>query len=159
MNTLIQFAPYRTWNPYKEMEDLSQRLSSLLQTAASRPGVPTGDKENLIVAEWTPLVDITEDDSEYLIKLELPEVRKEDVTVTVENGVLSVAGERKAEREEKNRRYHRIERGYGRFVRNFSLPEDADGSKVVANFKDGLLRVHVAKQEKARPRSIEVKVA
>jgi HSP20 family protein len=151
MNTLTR------WDPFKEMDELHRRLSALWGTGSSRPA-ETG-KESLTVAEWSPLVDITEDDKEYLIKAELPEVKKEDVKVTVENGVLAITGERRFEKEEKNKRYHRIERSYGSFVRSFSLPDDADPAKVSAEFKDGVLLVHLAKNEKARPKSIEVKVA
>jgi len=80
-------------------------------------------------------VDIVEDEKEYLIKAELPEVKKEDVKLTVENGVLTLSGERKFEKEEDNKRYHRIERAYGSFVRSFSLPDDADDGKVTAEFQ------------------------
>lgn len=113
----------------------------------------------MTVAAWAPLVDITEDEKEYLITADLPEVKKNEVKVTVENGILSIAGERKFEKEEKNKRYHRVERAYGSFLRTFSLPDDADAEKVNAEFKDGVLRVHVAKSEHARPRQIEVKVS
>ena len=113
----------------------------------------------MTVAEWIPLVDITEDDQAYLIKAELPEVKKNDVKVTVENGVLNISGERKFEKEEQNKRYHRIERAYGSFTRSFAVPDDADDSAVTAEFKDGLLTVRLAKSEKARPKSVEVKVA
>ena len=77
----------------------------------------------------------------------------------MEGGTLTISGERKAEKEEKNRKFHRVERYYGRFVRSFSIPEDAEDSKVNAEFKDGVLRVHLAKSEKARPKQIEVKVS
>jgi HSP20 family protein len=113
----------------------------------------------MTVAEWAPAVDIIEDDKEYLIKVELPEVLRDDVKVTVESGTLTISGERKAEKEEKNRKFHRLERFYGRFLRSFSVPADADESKVNAEFKDGVLRVHLAKSEKARPKQIEVKVS
>ena len=113
----------------------------------------------MTVAQWSPLVDIAEDDQEYLIKAELPEVKKEDVKVTVENGTLTIAGERKFEKDEKNKKHHRVERSYGSFVRSFSVPDDADDSKVNAEFKDGLLKVRLMKSEKAKPKSIEVKVA
>jgi HSP20 family protein len=86
-------------------------------------------------------------------------MRKEDVKVTVENGVLTLSGERKLEKEEKGKRYHRIERAYGSFVRSFTLPDDADSDKVSAEFKDGVLKVHVAKSEAAKPKQIEVKVS
>ncbi len=145
------------WNPFKEMEDLQGRLSSLLGQAPARWN---GSKEeNMTVAQWAPLVDITEDDREYVIKAELPEVRKEDVKLTVENGTLNISGERMFEKEDKGLRYHRVERSYGSFVRSFVLPDDADAQKVAAEFKDGVLRVRVQKHEKALPKSIEIKVA
>ena len=113
----------------------------------------------MTVPEWGPAVDIIEDEKEYLIKVELPEVQKDGVQVTVEGGTLTISGERKGEKEEKNRKFHRMERYYGRFERSFSIPDDAEASKVNAEFKDGVLRVHLAKSEKARPKQIEVKVS
>ena len=144
------------WDPFREMEDLQKRLTSIFGLAPGRAA--NGKEENMTVAQWLPLVDITEDNREYLIKAELPEVRKEDVKVTVENGVLTLSGERKFEKEEKDKRYHRIERAYGSFTRSFSVPDDADDSKVSAEFKDGVLTVRLVKSEKARPKAVEVKV-
>lgn len=144
------------WNPFREMEELHNRLLNVFNLATPRRGE---GQESITVAEWAPLVDIIEDDKEYLLKAELPEMRKEDVKVTVENGVLTLSGERKLEKEEKGRRYHRIERAYGSFVRSFTLPDDADANKVTAEFKDGVLKVHVAKSEDAKPKQIEVKVS
>jgi HSP20 family protein len=157
MNTLVRWDPFRTrWNPLKDREDLESRLASLLGT---REATGHGGKEALTVAQWSPLVDITEDDKEYLIKAELPDMKKEDVRLTVENEVLAISGERNFEKEEKGKKYHRIERAYGSFVRSFSLPEDADGGKVTAEFKDGMLHVHLPKSQKAKPKAIEIKVA
>ncbi len=150
MNTLTR------WEPLREMEDLQSRLSTLFGRTPMRRG---NGKESITLPEWTPLADITEDDREYVIKAELPELRKEDVKVTVENGVLTISGERKFENEEKNKKYHRVERGYGSFVRTFALPEDADADKVKAVFKHGMLEVHLPKNEKAKPKQIEVNVA
>jgi HSP20 family protein len=115
-------------------------------------------EDTMTVSEWAPLVDLAEDDKEYLIKAELPEVKKEDVKVTVENGVLSIGGERKFEKEEENKKYHRIERAYGSFMRSFTLPQDAAGDKINAEFKDGVLKVHLPKSAQAKPKSIDVKV-
>jgi len=141
---------------WKELEDMEKRLSTYLD----RPAVQTETgKEAMTVAEWSPLVDITEDDKEYLIKADLPEVKKEDVKLTVQDDVMNISGERKYEKEEKGKKYHRIERAYGSFMRSFTLPEDADGSKVSAEYKDGVLNVHLPKSEKAKPKSIEVKVS
>lgn len=137
------------------MEDIQNRLYNLLNTGQSRP---SGEQESMTVSQWTPLVDIIEEDKEYVIKAELPEVNKGDVKVTVENGLLTITGERKFEKEEKGKRYHRVERAYGSFVRCFALPDDTDNGKVNAEFKDGVLKVRVAKSEHARPKQVEVKV-
>jgi HSP20 family protein len=144
------------WDPFKEFDELQNRLSTLFGRAAARR--QDGGNEAMTVAEWSPLVDITEDDKEYLIKAELPEVKKEDVKVTVENGVLTITGERKFEKEEKGKKYHRVERAYGNFLRSFALPDDADANKVNAEFKDGVLTGRVTKSETAKPKQIEVKV-
>jgi HSP20 family protein len=125
---------------------------------ATRETTGNGGKEALRVAQWSPLVDITEDEKEYLIKAELPDMKKEDVRLTVENDVVAISGERTFEKEEKGKKYHRVERAYGSFVRSFTLPEDADGSKVSADFKDGMLQVHLPKSQKAKPKTIEIKV-
>ena len=85
-------------------------------------------------------------------------MKKDEINVSVENGMLSVSGERKTEKEEKNKKFHRIERSYGRFERTFMVPEDADGAKVKAEFKDGVLQVHLPKNPVAKPKAIEVKV-
>ena len=144
------------WNPFEELDELQNRLSTFFGRAPVRR--QNGEQENMTVAQWAPLVDITEDDKEYLIKAELPEVKNDEVKVTLENGVLTITGERKFEKEEKGKKYHRVERAYGSFVRSFTLPDDADANKVNAEFKDGVLKVHVAKSEAAKPKQIEVKV-
>jgi len=145
------------WNQLRQLEALQHSLGTLF----SRPPAlgPEGHQEPLAVAEWAPLVDISEDDTEYLIKAELPEVKKEDVKVTAEAGTLTIMGERKFEKEEKSKKYHRVERAYGSFGRSFSLPEDASPGKVSAEFKDGVLTVHMVKDEKAKPQQVEVKVS
>ena len=148
--------PLTRWEPVGELDILQNRLSNLFGRVPARRG---NGREDLALADWAPLADISEDDKEYRIKTELPDVRKDDVKVTVENGVLTIAGERKFEKEEKNKKYHRIERAYGTFVRSFTLPDDADPNGVKAEFKDGMLTVRVAKSESAKPKQIEVKVA
>ena len=99
------------------------------------------------------------DDKEYTLKAELPGMSKEEVKVTVENGVLSIAGERKAEKEAQDKKYHRIERSYGSFVRSFTLPEGAVADKVSAEFKDGILKLHLPKDEKAKSKTVDVKIS
>jgi HSP20 family protein len=143
------------WDPFRELEDMSERLNRVF----SRPSLRNSGKENLTVADWMPTVDISETEAEYLIKAELPEVRKEDVKVTVENGVLTLQGERRQEKEEKGKKFHRVERSYGSFVRSFSLPESVEESGVKAEYKDGVLNLHLPKSEKVKPKAIDVKVA
>ncbi len=157
MSGLIRWEPTTRWNPFKEMEEMEKRLSSFF----GRTPVPTtGDKKEAItVAEWSPLVDISEDDKEYVIKAELPEMKKEEIKINVHDDVLAISGERTYAKEEKGKKYHRVERAYGSFLRSFTLPEDADGSKVNAEYKDGVLKVHLPKSEKAKPKAIEVKVS
>jgi HSP20 family protein len=145
------------WDPFKEMEELQSRFAKLFSLTPPRLSEP--GKELMTVTEWAPSVDIIEDEKEYLVKADLPEVKKEDVKVTVENDVLTITGERKIEKEEKGKKYHRIERSYGNFVRTFTLPIEAEGAKVSAEFKDGVLKVHLPKSEKAKQKSVEVKVS
>lgn len=144
------------WNPIRELEDLQSRLSNVLSFPTLRKN---GDKELMTIAEWAPAVDITEDEKEYLVTAELPEIKKEEVKVTVENGILTISGERKFEKEEKGKKYHRIERSYGSFQRSFDLPDDADPGKVDAKFSEGTLKVHVAKSEQSKPKQIEIKAS
>lgn len=161
MNALTRWNPIKKelseWNPFRELDEIHNRLSSFFGSNA--PARRANGREDITVAEWAPLVDITEDDKEYVIKAELPEVKKNDVKVRVEDGVLYLSGDRHFEKEEKGKRYHRIERAYGTFTRSFSLPDDADPQQIHAEFKDGVLNVRVAKDPNSRPKSIEVKVA
>ena len=156
MSALTRWEPMTRWNPFKEMEEMEKRLSSFFGRS---PVATNGDKKEAItVTEWSPLVDISEDEKEYVIKAEIPEMKKEEIKINVHDDVLSISGERKYEKEEKGKKYHRVERAYGSFLRSFTLPEDADGSKVTAEYKDGVLKVHLAKSEKVKPKAIEVKV-
>jgi HSP20 family protein len=143
------------WNPFRELEEMSDRLNRVVAR------VPRGsnDNEAMTMADWIPSVDISETTAEYVIEAEIPEVKKEDVRVTLENGVLTVRGMRRQEPEEKGRKYHRVERSYGSFVRSFSLPDEVNDAQVQAVFKDGILTLHLPKSEKAKPKALEVKVA
>lgn len=166
MNGLTQFDPFKMtsfdpfratlFDPIKEMRDLQNRFSTMFNR------VPLKNEElkeeALSLTQWMPAVDIVEDDKEYLIKAELPDVKREDVHVKVQDGTLSLAGERKFEKEEKGKKFHRVERAFGTFTRTFELPMDANAAKIVAEFKDGILKVHLPKSEEAKPRAIEVKI-
>lgn len=146
-------------NPVRELEKMQSRLSRFFNDGLSDSLFSRQEIETLASTQWVPSVDIIEDDKEYLVKADLPEIKKEDVHVSLEDGVLSISGERKHEKEEKGRRFHRLECDYGNFVRSFTLPESADSNKVNAEFKDGVLRVHVAKTSKPKQLSTEIKIA
>ena len=144
------------WNPFKEMEELSNRLSSFWDAA---PRGYTQGENQMTEADWMPAVDIAEDDTSYVIEADLPDLTKKDINVKIENGVLYISGERRREKEVTDgKRYHRTERSHGTFIRTFAVPTDADTNKVDAQFKDGVLRVQLLKREDAKPRKIEVKV-
>ena len=150
MNTLI------TWNQLREMEEAQNRVSRFLGGFPNRMGI--GETHSLSVADWSPEVDISQDEHEYLLKADLPEMKKDDVRVTVEDGILCVSGERKTEKEDQKRKFHRVERSYGNFRRSFTLPEDTDSKKVTAEFRDGVLKVHLPTTTVAKTKSVEVKV-
>lgn len=146
------------WDPFRELEDMSSRLNRIFGSSAlARPASEQG-QDAMRVFDWAPTVDITETPEEFQIKAELPDVKKEDVKVSVDNGVLRLEGERKQEKEEKGKKFHRIERSYGSFLRTFALPDNVDEANVRADFKDGMLNVRLAKTEKAKPKTVEIKV-
>ena len=109
--------------------------------------------------EWAPAVDIIENERGIVIKAELPGIDPKDVTVTIDNNVLTLKGERHVEKEAKKENFHRMERAYGVFARSFALPEHVDGAKVTAEFKDGLLTVTLPRSDAAKPRAIEINAA
>ncbi|HYM22879.1 MAG TPA: Hsp20/alpha crystallin family protein [Vicinamibacterales bacterium] len=143
------------WTPFRELEDISTRLNRFFNETPVR----TTDGNGFFFADWAPPVDIEETDKEYLIKAELPGIAKENVKVEMLDGVLTIEGERKTEREEKGKKVHKVERSYGKFVRQFALPNEVEAARIQAEFKDGMLNVHLPKTAAAKPKAIEVKVA
>lgn len=139
------------WEPLREIEDLFDRHTSKM-------GWPSLSREAFSTTEWSPKVDIAETDKAFTIKAELPEVRKEDIKVNIENGELSISGERKQEKEEKGKKFHRVERFYGSFMRSFTLPGNVDGTNIKAEYKDGMLNLTLPKIAKAKSRATEVKI-
>ncbi len=138
------------WEPFREVEEMFRQYSPFFAHALRRNG---GD-----VGEWAPVANITETDQEYLIKAELPEVRKEDVQVTLDDGVITIAGERRREQEQKDEYEIRVESFYGTFSRSFSLPENIDAKGIQAESKDGVLKVRIPKTKAAEPQKIAVEV-
>jgi HSP20 family protein len=114
--------------------------------------------EGFMTSYWTPAVDIAEQENEYIVKMELPGVNKDDVKISLEANILTIKGEKKQEKEEKNKNLHRVERSYGSFQRSFTLPTTVKSDKIDAIFKDGVLSISLPKAEEAKPKQIEVKV-
>lgn len=158
MNPFTVFSNDRQWNPFQEMGALGHRWNHILFGDRGLNLESPGEAQAISLRDWSPLVDIMEGDGAYLMKAELPEVAKEDVSVRVENGVLSISGERKAEVVKSEKKIHRVERAYGRFVRSFRVPENADASKVKARFKDGVLQVVLPKLAEAKAAAVEINV-
>jgi HSP20 family protein len=139
------------WEPFREMDELLKGFTPFL---GRMPMTRTAES----LEEFMPLADIVERDKEYLIKVDLPEVRKEDVKVLFDDGVLTIKGERKFEKDEKGDKVHRTERYFGLFERSFVLPDDVDTKAIRAEAKDGVLTIHLPRSavEKARPLAISI---
>lgn len=140
------------WDPFREMEDFFDRYSKALSWSR------LGGSEIMTGGDWAPRVDIAETEKEFIIKAEVPEVKKEEVKISVDNGILSIRGERKQEKEEKGKKFHRVERYYGSFTRSFTLPDNVDETKIEASFKDGMLNIQIPKSQKSKPKAIDVKI-
>jgi HSP20 family protein len=132
--------------------DLQHRINRLFEET-----IPRGEREELARAVWSPAVDIYEEPDAILIEADLPGLSKENVSVNLENNVLTIQGERKLAHEEGRDSYHRIERVVGSFMRSFTIPSNVTAEKIEAEFKDGVLRIRLPKREEAKPKQIEVK--
>ncbi len=143
------------WEPFRELDDAFTRYSPFFSRLAAARG---GAAEEGATAAWTPVANISETETDYLIKAELPEVSKEDVKVTVDENVITISGERRKEAEHKDEKVHRVESFYGNFSRSFRLPEDADINAIQAESRNGVLKVRVPKTPAPKPRTVEVQV-
>jgi HSP20 family protein len=141
----MNITPY---NPTRVFEDLLERFNW--------PMMRENGLEAMTKADWMPSVDISETDKEYLIKVEVPEVKKEDIKVQVDNDMLCISGERRDEK--KDRKNHRVERFYGTFSRSFTLPDDVAEKDIEAEQRDGMLYLHLKKSVQKQPKAVEVKV-
>jgi HSP20 family protein len=140
------------FDPFRDLAVLQDRVNRLL-------GDAYGAREEGVLSSWVPAVDIFENEKkELVLKAELPDVKKEDVAVTVENNTITLSGERKADTEVRKEHYHRIERSFGSFSRSFSLPATVDTGKIGADFKNGVLTVRLPFRDEAKPRSISIDV-
>lgn len=144
------------YNPSRELLKIEKDFGKLFSNLFGKFNFRNDDE--LLEANWAPLSDVVETDNEYKIMLDIPGVEKNDVKVTIRNGMLCVSGERKNEKEYKNSNYYKIEKVYGKYYRSFNLPENIDEKKIEAEFKNGALTVHLPKTENAKPKQIEVKI-
>jgi len=137
------------WEPFREMEDFFRQYSPFFARVHRNSDEPV---------EWTPAADISETDKEYLIKAELPAVKKEDIKITLDNGMITLSGERRQEKEHKDENQIRVESFYGSFSRSFSLPENIDPKAIRAESKDGVLRIRIPKTEAPATKAISIDV-
>lgn len=144
----------QVWSPIKELWDLQEDFNRLF--FGPRQGGKRQEGEE--GALWAPTVDICEDKEAVKIYTELPGIKKEDVKINVEEGMLTIKGERKFSDEKRKGDYYRIERSYGMFSRSFSLPTNVEPEKIKANMKDGVLEILLPKKEEAKPKEIEIHV-
>ena len=140
------------WDPFKDLQALQDRMNRLFQEGVGR----TGRSDEVLGGHWIPVVDIYEDDQEFVVKAELPGLESKDVDVQIQENVLTLKGERRLEREIDKERYHRLERSYGTFQRSFTLPNIVEEEKVKAKFKDGVLEIRIPKEERVKPKQIKV---
>ena len=141
------------WEPFRDVDDVFDRFFAETMRRWARPA--TGTRAAL---DWAPAADVSETEAEYLIKADLPEVRKEDVSITVQDGVLTLSGERRQEQRDEHEKLHRVERAYGSFARRFALPENADEQGIRAESRDGVILIHIPKVKVVQPQPRQITV-
>jgi len=147
------------WNPAKELLNVEREFNRFFNTFGRHFGISSGEiDEEFENAVWMPLTDIIEDKDNYVLKLDLPGISKNDVKISYSDGQLMISGERKQEKESKDSKYHRVERSYGKYYRSFTLPQKIQEDKIDAEFKDGQLTITVPKSEEAKPKELDIKI-
>jgi HSP20 family protein len=144
------------FDPFRDIAILQDRMNRLFNDSVSGRA---REDDLMSRGTWMPAVDIYEDEGGLVLKAELPDIVREDIDVSVENNTLTIRGERKLANEIKQENFHRIERAYGKFVRQFSLPPTVDSTKIAADYKNGVLSVRLPMREEAKPRTVKVDVA
>jgi HSP20 family protein len=143
------------FDPFRDLAVLQDRMNRLFNEAYN----PRQSDDLTSRGTWTPAVDIYEVEGALVLKAELPDMKREDIDVSVENSTLTIRGERRLDSEIKQENFHRIERAYGSFVRSFSLPNTVDATKIAGEYKNGVLTVKLPVREEAKPRQINIEVA
>ncbi len=139
------------WDPFRDVAALQNRMNRLFEEQY-------GGREELTTGAFVPPVDIYEDEHNIQLKLEVPGIEEKDLDIKVENNVLTVSGERKLEKEEKEENFHRVERRYGSFTRSFTLPNTIDTGNIQADYDNGVLKIRLAKRAEAKPKQIKVNI-
>jgi HSP20 family protein len=143
------------WDPFREFSTLQDRMNRLFRESYG----PEGHEESLTTTSFAPPVDVYEDEHNVTLKIEVPGIDEKDIDVRIETNTLTVHGERKFEKEEKEENYRRVERQYGSFTRSFTLPVTVDPDQVQANYEKGVLKIKLAKKAEAKPKQIKVNVS
>ncbi|GAA6133808.1 Hsp20/alpha crystallin family protein [Oceaniserpentilla sp. 4NH20-0058] len=138
-----------TWDPFAEMDAVLSRY---------RPQVSKANTEAMKQADWYPSVDVSESDENFHVHADLPGVKKEDMSISVNEGVLTVSGKRESRHEETNNKLHRVERSYGSFTRSFTLPDNVNAKSINASFEEGVLNIDIPKSNEEKPKRIQVDI-
>ena len=141
-----------TYDPFRELRSLQDEVNRVFSSSFGR-----GSESGMMRGAWNPSVDIFENKDQIVLEAELPGMKPEDVSISIENNVLTLHGERRFEKKDENDNFHRVERSYGSFTRSFTLPPTVSSENVEATFDNGILRLSLAKREEAKPRRIEIK--
>jgi HSP20 family protein len=140
------------WRPFRDVVSIQDEMNRLFDDFFGRPVLKTDWTEGV----WSPTVDVSEDKDNVILRAEMPGMSKEDVNISIQDNVLTLKGEKKQEKEEKDKSYHRIERSYGSFCRSFQFPTSVKSDKVKASYKDGVLSVTLPKTEEVKPKEIPI---
>jgi HSP20 family protein len=147
------------WDPFRDLTSIQDEMNQMFDRVFGRRGAGAGREAGLTTAAWAPAVDIAEDKGAYVVTAEVPGIKPEDLQVTLEDGLLTIQGERRMEEESSDRQYHRVERRFGSFRRSITLPSQVQADAIEASYSDGVLQVLVPKAESAKPKKITVRPA
>jgi HSP20 family protein len=140
------------WDPFRDLVTIREKMNRLFEDAVTA----RGEEKDMISSSWAPAIDIYETENELVLSAEVPGIDEKDIEIRIEDGTLSLRGERKFEKETRQENYHRIERAYGAFSRSFSLPAYVDQEKIQAEHADGVLKIHMPKKSESKPKTVKI---